>query len=200
VQALYFYKQNQWDSAATHLTRALTNATNNQEKARWEFLSAQMYEMSGNNDLAENYYEKAIGHTVDPIMAVYARLYSIKVHKSDGGDYIEKNVQELEKMAKRDRFWEYRDIIYYMAAQMELERNDIGKAQQLLEKAAKYDRGNVGQRNKAYLKLADLAFTNKDYRQAYNFYDSVRLDDPELRDVDAINAKKEMLGKMAMQV
>src|SRR6476646_8744143 len=93
VTALYYYRRGQWDSSAAHLTKALSNATNNQEKARWEFLSAQMYEMSGNNDLAENYYEKAIGHTVDPIMAVYARLYSIKVHKSDdgGGDYIEKN-------------------------------------------------------------------------------------------------------------
>ena len=115
-------------------------------------------------------------------------------------DYIEKNVQELEKMARHDRFREYRDIIYYMAAQMELQRNDIGRAQQLLEKAIKYDRGNVAQRNNAYLKLAELAFVNKDYRQAYNFYDSVRLDDPELRDIDAINAKKAMLGKMATQV
>jgi len=200
VTALYYYKQNQWDSSATHLTKALSNATNNQEKARWEFLAAQMYEMSSNNDLAESYYEKAIGHTVDPIMAVYARLYSIKVHKSDGGDYIEKNVQELEKMAKHDRFRDYRDVIYYMAAQMELRRNDIGKAQQLLEKAAQYDRGNVQQRNKAYLKLAELAFANKDYRQAYNFYDSVRLDDPGLTNVEEINAKKDMLGKMATQV
>lgn len=83
---------------------------------------------------------------------------------------------------------------------MELERHDIERAKQLLEKAAKYDRGNSSQRNRAYLKLADLAFANKDYRQAYNFYDSVRLDDPELRDVDAINVKKEMLGKMATQV
>ena len=96
-------------------------------------------------------------------------------------DYIEKNVQELEKMARHDRFREYRDIIYYMAAQMELQRNDVGRAQQLLEKAIKYDRGNVTQRNNAYLKLAELAFANKDYRQAYNFYDSVRLDDPELK-------------------
>jgi len=200
VQALYFYKQHQWDSAATHLAKALSNAKSNQEKARWEFLSAQMYEMSGNNDLAENYYEKAVGHTVDPIMAMYARLYSVRVHKSDGGDYIEKNVQELEKMARHDRFKEYRDVIYYMAAQMELERNDIGRAQELLKKAIKYDHGDIPQRNKAYLKLAELAFANKDYRQAYNFYDSVRLDDPGLTDVDAISARKEMLGSMATQV
>jgi TolA-binding protein len=87
-----------------------------------------------------------------------------------------------------------------MAAQMELERNNIAGAKQLLEKAAKYDRGNSSQRNKAYLTLAELAFANKDYRQAYNFYDSVRLDDPALKDVDAIIAKKEMLGNMATQV
>ena len=200
VTALYYYKRGQWDSSAAHLTKALSNTNSNQEKARWEFLAAQMYEMSGNNDLAENYYEKAIGHTVDPIMAVYGRLYSIKVHKSDGGDYIEKNVQELEKMARHDRFREYRDVIYYMAAQMELERHDVGRAQELLEKAAKFDHGNPSQRNKAYLKLAELAFANKDYRKAYNFYDSVRLDDPGLPDVEAINAKKEMLGHMATQV
>jgi hypothetical protein len=199
VQALYFYKQNQWDSAAQHLTNALSNATSQQEKARWEFLAAQMYELSGNDDLAKRYYEKSIGNTVDPVMAVYARLYSIKVDKTGGENFIEKNIDELLKMARRDRYADYRDIIYYMAAQMEIERNNIGNAQQLLLKAAKYDNGNITQRNKAYLKLAELAFANKDYRQAYNFYDSLKLNDPALKDIDALNKKKEMLGKLAAQ-
>jgi len=199
VQALYFYKQNQWDSAAQHLTNALSNATSQQEKARWEFLAAQMYELSGNDDLAKRYYEKSIGNTVDPVMAVYARLYSIKVDKTGGENFIEKNIDELLKMARRDRYADYRDIIYYMAAQMEIERNNIGNAQQLLLKAAKYDNGNITQRNKAYLKLAELAFANKDYRQAYNFYDSLKLNDPALKDIDTLNKKKEMLGKLASQ-
>ncbi|MBK8953605.1 MAG: hypothetical protein IPM85_16485 [Chitinophagaceae bacterium] len=46
VQALWFYKQNMWDSAALHLEAALDNATNKQEKARWEYLIAQLYELS----------------------------------------------------------------------------------------------------------------------------------------------------------
>jgi len=104
VEALYFYKQNQWDSSAIHLTNALGNATNSQEKARWEFLAAQMYELSGNDALAQRLFERSVGHTVDPVMAVYARLYSIKVDKTGGDNYIEKNVAELLKMAKHDRF------------------------------------------------------------------------------------------------
>ncbi len=47
VQAYWFYKQNMWDSAAPHLVNALYNATNQQEKARWEYLAAQLYELSG---------------------------------------------------------------------------------------------------------------------------------------------------------
>src|SRR5262249_26465189 len=92
VQALYFYKQRQWDSSATHLVNALGNATNNQERARWEFLAAQMNELSGKNQTAQHLYELSAGHTVDPVMAVYARLYSIRVDKSSGDNYIEKNI------------------------------------------------------------------------------------------------------------
>jgi outer membrane protein assembly factor BamD (BamD/ComL family) len=196
VEALYFYKQLAWDSAAVHLSNALDNATTKQERARWEYLTGQMYEMAGKFDMAQHYYEKSIGHTIDPIMAVYARLNAIRVDKTGGENYIEKNIQELIKMAKHDRYADYRDIIYYMAAEMELERDNIGGAQQLLLKAAKYDHGDISQRNRAYLKLAELAFQNKDYRQAHNFYDSVQLNDMAIKDPDAIMRKKQMLATL----
>jgi hypothetical protein len=196
VEALYFYKQSAWDSAAVHLSNALDNATTKQERARWEYLTAQMYEMAGKLDLAKQYYEESIGHTFDPIMAVYGRLNAIRVDKTGGDNYIEKNIQELLKMAKHEKYADYRDIIYYMAAEMELERNNVGAAQQLLLKAAKYDHGDVSQRNRAFLKLAELAYANKDYRQAYNFYDSVKLNDMAIKDPDAILRKKDMLGML----
>jgi len=199
VQAWYFYKQSIWDSSAAHLSKALDNATNKQEKARWEFLTAQMYELSHNYGLAQQYYEKAIGHTVDPVMAVYARLYATRINQSGGDNFIEKNIAELVKMAKRDRYSDYRDIIYYMAAQMELERNNIVGAQQLLIKATEFNGGNISQRNKAYLKLADLAFANKDYLNAKNFYDSLNLADPDLKDPATIKQRKDMLDDFAEQ-
>ena len=76
VQAYWFYKQNMWDSSAAHLENALSNATKQKEKARWEYLLAQLYEMTGKYKEAEKYYSKSIGHTTDPIMDIYARLCS----------------------------------------------------------------------------------------------------------------------------
>ena len=51
---------------------------------------------------------------------------------------LKKILTTLVKMAKRDKYEDYRDIIYYMAAQMELERNNIDGALALLLKSTKY--------------------------------------------------------------
>ena len=200
VQAYWFYKQNMWDSAAAHLALALDNAGTKQEKARWEYLLAQLYELSGQYKESEKYYAKAIGHTTDPVLDIYARLYSIRVNKDGGEGYIEKNISELLKMAKRDKYEEYRDIIYYMAAQMEMERGNVDGALPLLLKSTKYSSSNSANRNKAFLQLAELSFAKKEYRQAYNFYDSLHMDDPALKNPDEIMARKEILGRMAASI
>jgi tetratricopeptide (TPR) repeat protein len=200
VQAYWFYKQNMWDSAANHLEKALGNASNKQERARWEYLLAQLHELSGSFKEAEKFYAKAIGHTTDPILDIYARLYSIRVNKDGGENYIDKNIAELLKMARRDKYEEFRDIIYYMAAQMQLERGNVDGALPLLLKSTQYSNNNPTNRNKAFLQLAELSFQKRLYRQAYNFYDSVQMDDPSLKDPNAIQVRKEALGRIAMSL
>lgn len=197
VQAYAFYKQKMWDSSAAHLESALSNATTKDEKARWEYLLAQLYEMTNKQDAAEDWYARSIGHTTDPIMDIYARLALVRVNKDSSENYIDKNVATLLKMAKRDKYQDYRDIIYYMAAQMELERDNIDGALPLLLKSTKYTTNNPSQRNKAFLQLAELSFTKKLYRRSYNFYDSLVLDDPAIKDPDAITARKAILAKLA---
>lgn len=58
VQAYWFYKQNMWDSAATHLEKAFSNTNTQQEKARWEYLAAQLFELSHNYKRLKNYIQK----------------------------------------------------------------------------------------------------------------------------------------------
>lgn len=197
VQAYWFYKQNMWDSAAVHLTQALSNATNLQEKARWEYLAAQLFEMSGNHQEAEKYYSKVITHTTDLVLEIYARLATIRADKDGGEKSIEKNAAELVKMAKRDKYEEYRDIIYYMAAQMLLEAGKVDEAMALLQKSTQYTGNDPAQRNKAFLQLAELSFAKKQYRDAYNFYDSVSLSDPSIKNPEEITARKKSLGVIA---
>ena len=197
VQALWFYKQNMWDSSAAHLVNAFDNATTKQEKARWEYLAAQMYELAGKNKEAEKLYSKVSAHTTDPVMDIYARLFAVRSNKDEGEKAIEKNVAELVKMAKRDKYADYRDIIYYMAAQMLLEGKDVDGALALLLKSTQYTSANAAQRNKAFLQLAELSYGKKLYRPAYNFYDSLKLDEPSLKNPEAIKARKEMLGRLS---
>ncbi len=200
VQAYSFYKQQMWDSTAAHLENALSNANSKTEKARWEYLLAQLYEKTDKHQQAENWYNKSISHTTDPIMDIYARLALVRVNKDSSGNYVEKNIATLLKMAKRDKFDDYRDIIYYMAAQMQLEINNMDEALALLLKSTKYTANNPAQRNKAFLQLAELSFAQRKYRQSYNFYDSLQLGDPTIQDPDAIVNRKMILAKLASNI
>ncbi len=200
VQAFWFYKQNMWDSAALHLTEALGNATTKQEKARWEYLAAQLFELAGQHQDAEKYYARVSGHTTDLVLDIYARLASIRVNKDEGEKSIEKNIEALLRMAKRSRFEEYRDIIYYMAAQMKLETSDINGALALLLKSTQYASNNPEQRNKAFLQLAELSFNKALYRQSSDFYDSLVLDAPPITDPEAITIRKNVLKELVTQL
>ena len=201
VQAYSFYKQKMWDSSAVHLENALSNATSKGERARWEYLLGQLYEIADKFKESEDYYNKSIGHTTDPIMDIYARLALIRVNKDGGKNYIENNIDQLLKMAKRDKYVDYRDIIYYMAAQMELERNNTDAAYALLLKSTKYSLNiNPTLRNKTFLQLAELSFAKRQYWQAYNFYDSLMLDDPALEKPDSIAARKLILARLAVNM
>ncbi len=193
VQAYSFYKQHIWDSAAYHLAEALSNAGNQQERARWEYLAGQLFEKAGNYKEARKNYERSISRTTDLVMEIYARLATIRTNKDDGDADIQKNVTELIKMARRDKYADYQDIIFYMAAQMQLEGGRVPEAMQLLLLSTQAPNNNPGQKNKAFLELGDLSFLRKEYKSAYAFYDSLTLDDPGILNPDAITSRKTAL-------
>jgi hypothetical protein len=195
VQSHWFYKQNVNDSAAIYLEKALETADNNQERARWEYLIAQLYEQSKQPALAEKFYARAIKHTFDPVMEVHARLNSIRQNSGEK-DRVQENINELLKMARKDKYLNYRDIIYYTAAQMELERKNLPGAMAMLLKSTQYATENQEQRNRSFMQLADLAFQSKDYQAARSYYDSVNVAGMQ-GDLTAFNQRKGMLSVLA---
>jgi tetratricopeptide (TPR) repeat protein len=197
LQALWFFKQEMWDSSAHHLVKALGEAKKGQERARWEYLAAQMFERSGNYELARTYYNKSIGHSTDPVMEVYARLNLIRSNKS-ADNLIDKNIADLLKMARKDKYEGYRDVIYSMAARMELERGNFTAAQDYLEKSSRYKSDNQTANNDAYLQLADLSFEKQQYKQAAVFYDSVKTPGMVQSDIDRVATRKQLLTSLLL--
>ncbi len=198
MQALWFYQQSMWDSAAVHLELALDNAENKEEKARWEYLIAQMYEAAKKPVRAKEFYDRSIKNTLNPVLEVYARLNSIRQNKQDA-KAIQTNIDDLMKMARKDRYTNYRDIVYYSAALMELERNDKEAAKALLLKStsASIDKSaDPNQKSRSFLLLGDLAYQEADYSDAKRFYDSVQ-NQEIVSNPDVFTRRKEVLTRIA---
>ncbi|THU40682.1 tetratricopeptide repeat protein [Niastella caeni] len=195
MQALWFYKQQIYDSAAIYLELALDNAENREERARWEYLIGQLYERAGKSEDAAKYYEKTVGRTLNPVLEVYARLNAIRQHKGDD-KVIQENIQELVRMARKDRYLAYRDIIYYAAAEMELERNNVAGAKILLLRATANPGDDPSVRSKAFLLLGDLSFKEKNYADAKRYYDSITTINPDIADLATLNKLKSALAKI----
>ena len=200
VMALQFYKLENWDSAAHHLIRALPEAANQQEKARWEYLIAQLYEKAGKSAEAYRYFQRVIPHTTDLVLEVYARLGSIRNHQSNVSADINKNVNELLQMASQDKFLEYRDIIFYMAAQMDLAGGNAERAIRSLLSSTKAASNSPLQRNKAFLQLAELSYTAGQYKEAARFYDSLQVKDSSLSNGSLIEERKKALSRLVPHI
>ena len=200
VNAYWFFKQDNFDSTAAHLEKALSIADNKQEKARMEFLLAQLYEMNGNFDKASSYYVKASKHTVDPLMDIYARLNDAKMLRKDANPKeLDKAISNLAKMGRRDKFDAYRDIVYYSAGELAMQKPDTNAAVGFFYKSLKYNENNINYKNKAYLDLGDIAYSRKQYRLAASLYDSLQIGIDSVFDkrITAIQERKEALIKIA---
>ena len=194
VQAYWFYKQEIYDSAAFYLEKALPNAANNPEQARWEYLIAQLYERSGHPELAKEYFERTTRHTFDPVMELYARLNATRQDRTNE-KVIADNIEAVVRMARKDRYASYRDIIFFTAATMELERKNLKGARELLIKATEVPQtsNENSQRTAAFVLLGDLSFELHAYKDAKRFYDSVDITDPSVADQALLQQRKIIL-------
>nr|WP_214456929.1 tetratricopeptide repeat protein [Flavihumibacter fluvii] len=173
VTAYWFYNQTQYDSAAFYLEKALPAAANRQEMARWEYLTGQLYSRAGKPEQAKAAFNRCIQHTLNPVMEVAAQLQSTQeINGIDDVDWLAA-LSGLEKMAKREKYITYRDLIYYTMARIEIRRDKIPFAKNHLLKSIKYSTNNPEQKSKSYALLGDLLFNQFLYQESSRQYDSV---------------------------
>lgn len=171
--AYLLYKERKYDSAAFHLTKALPNATNNQETARWEYLAAQLYSMANKDSMAIVWFEKAIKQTIDPFLDVYARL-NIAALSADGKkDAVNYHLSQLLSMAKREKYQAFRDLIYYAAAELAMSQKNYQLASGYLNKSIAFNEKNAEQKARSFYLLSEALYLQKNYIGASAAMDSV---------------------------
>ncbi|MEP7236938.1 MAG: tetratricopeptide repeat protein [Ferruginibacter sp.] len=202
VNAYWFFKQGNYDSTANYLEKALSTADDKPDQARWEFLLGQLYEKSGNYDKASSYYSKASKHTVDPLMDIHAQLNQAKMLRAGNPKELDKAIDNLSKMGRRDKFEAYRDIVYFSAGELSLQKPDTNAAILFFNKSLKYNESNVNYKNRAFLELGDIAYSRKQYRLAAAMYDSLQTGTDSLLNlrIAKIQERKEALIKIATAI
>lgn len=191
--AYLYYKQKQYEPAADHLLQALANAQNKAERSRWEYLAGQLYALAHADNKALLAFERSIQHAIDPLLEVNARMNIVTLSAGAQGDAIQRNLDELLRMAKRDKYQDFRDIIYYAAAQLELKRNNYAAAEHHLLSSIKYNTGNALQRQLSFLLLGDMNYPIKHYAPSYKYYDSIQVALLKDQDRDRVTARKPAL-------
>ena len=194
MRAYWFYNQQMYDSTVVHLENSLPTSLDIEDRARREFLIAQLSEMKNDQEQASLFYDRAMKHTTDPLMDIYANLNKAKMLKSKNPAEIDKSIATLLHMAKKDKFEPYRYIIYFSSAQLAMIKPDTTAAISFFKSSTKYNQDNVPMKNKAFLTLAEISYKRNKYMDAYNFYDSLQAGDTSLGDMAQILQRKKALG------
>ena len=202
VISYWFFAQNNYDSSSIHLAKALSNAETKEDKSRREYLLAQMYEMTGKFDDASKYYVRASKHTADPVMDIYARLSDAKMLRLNGNyTELDNSIANLLRMARKDRYEAYRDIIYYSTGQLSLQKPDTANGIVYYNKSIAYNSNTSGYRDKSYFQLADIAFIQRRYKDARSFYDSLNITGQETDfNPKTVEERKEILSRLVPEL
>lgn len=195
VAAYVAYKQGIWQQSAKELAQSIQLDPSRADFDRAAYLCAQLFALGGQNTDAVNWFNRAIKETHDPLLEIYARLEVTELAVSAQNNAIQQNLEELLKMAKRDKYESNRDIIYFAAAQLQIKQKNWQEAIELLQKSIAFSNQNELQRDKSFLQLADVYYLRKNYGLALACYDSLRLPLP-----DPIDAKRVAERKPALKI
>jgi tetratricopeptide (TPR) repeat protein len=171
VWADSYIRQEEYKKAAEKLEEALRSIEKKRDLARPHFVLAQLYQRLNESTNALTHYEAVINSRAPYEMEFYARISKATAFSRTSGssDQIRK---ELMKLLNDDKNLSYRDQIYYALAELELEEQHREEGIDYLKKSLEATENNQKQKAKAFLRLADLYFEEREYENAQTYYDS----------------------------
>ena len=171
VYADYHLQQENYRQAAPYLEESLKLSGNRAQRTRLTFILAQTYHRDRNYSAAQQTYARVLKLNPDFQMAFQARINMAMAFDTQSGDarFI---LSELEDMLKDSRNREFRDQIYYALAQFSMRQNNTDKAIDYYNLALENYRGNSLQKGVTFLRLGEIYFDRKEYRQSATMYDS----------------------------
>ena len=196
AQANMLIGRKKYKEATVQIEKGLPLNRNVKLKTRLYFILAQINKLEGRETQAGEYFTKVLKSPASFEMAFNARINLAMVYNANSSDK-KLIIRELEKMLKDIKNSDFKDQIYYALADIALkEKNDTLGISHLRNSVAT-SLSNDYQRSTSSLRLADLYYLHKDYRNAQVYYDTTLMSLPkDFPDVDVISQKTEVLSRL----
>ena len=196
VKAMLALATDDHKTAIEQLEIALSKARKKEDKARLSFILGQLYQEQGDSK-AREFYTVSIQKNAPFEMSFNAKINRSVVSNLDNDEMI----KELQKLAKEERYLEFRDQIYFAMSRVELNRQEREKAKYYLSRSVFYSLNNPRQKGVSYEKLGDLSYEEKNYVYAQRYYDSSAQVIPETHfNAEVIKNKADKLASLVRNI
>lgn len=169
----FYMKQKEYAEAIKFLDIALGKTFWRKQKARLQYIEAQLYEELEQPMKAAEAYQKVTRMNADYRMAFNARINAAGVFSGEGD--AEKTKKELRKMLRDKKNVEFRDQIYYALGNIFFREGNRDVAIENYRNSVASSYNNQFQRAQSAITVADIYFDLQNYRDAQAYYDSAMI-------------------------
>ncbi len=201
TEAFIYIEKNDYPQAIESLKKVVELTGKKKEKARSLFIIAQLYEKTGNDDLAIQFYKQVLEENPMIEMEFNAKLKIAKLSARLNKVSNEYVINLLEKMLKDERYDEFKGRIYYSLGELYLKEGKEDLAIQNFREAIKNSQGDENIKTSAYRKLADYYFEKEDYALSKVYHDSTLLFlDESISLFDTLNTRRNVLSEITKRL
>lgn len=172
TQAMLYIHEKRHERAARELSSAINYAPDRQHKARYAFITAQLYELSGDAIKANIYYEKARKYAISYEMIFHAKLNQLKSSFANNKQSLSSTLKDLEKMTKDEKNSDHLDVLYYTMAEIYKLDKDYDAALKHYKMALSHKSNTSTVIVESYMEVAMLYYGKDKFIQADNYLDS----------------------------
>jgi tetratricopeptide (TPR) repeat protein len=195
-----FIKQKRYSEAIDPLRKSIELVSGKRTRYRFTYLSAQLYEKTGDGARATSLYRKVVNMNPPYDVEFNARINIAGVFDVNSGNPQEIR-RELERMLNDSKNKEYQDQIYFALGNISMKEGNESEALGYFRKSAIAKSQNQNQKGRSYLALAGYYFKKPDYLKAGTYYDSaVFFLNQKYPDYLAIKTKSQNLNALVSQL
>ncbi len=173
VTADYYMRLKDYDETIKFLDIAINKIFWKKQKARLQYILAQLYQETGRLDEASAAFREVTRLNAPYKMAFNARINAAGVFTGKGN--AEKLKKELKKMLRDKKNEEFKDQVYYALGNIFFKEGNRERAIDNYRNSVAYSISNSFQLARSAITLGDIYFEDLEYRKSQAYYDSAMI-------------------------